>query len=243
MLLFLAAGALLAQPRDARPAFEAATVRINTSGLNGSSSNGSGSQVVMTNMTMKRLIERAYSLKPYQVTGPAWMENVHVDIAAKYPLNMKDGDRPLMLRTLLEDQFQLSVHRETKDLPGYALVVAKGGFKLKAGPAGDEEIDHYGKSPEILKAKNTTMGNLADHLARILGDTLVDRTGVEGAYDFELRWTVEDAGPGAGETDRAAAKMFAIQNALGTIGVRLQAEKVPVEVIVVDHLERAPRDN
>lgn len=83
----------------------------------------------MTNVALKRLIERAYGVKPDQVTGPDWMEDVRCDIAAKYPPDTKSEDRPIMLRTLLEDRFKLATHRESRDLPGYALMVAK---RLKA---------------------------------------------------------------------------------------------------------------
>src|SRR5215831_11178103 len=107
LVAFLAAGTASAQDR---PNFEAASVKINSSGNTGSSSNGSRGQVVMTNQTLKRLIERAYGVKPFQVIGPGWMENVRFDVAAKYPPDTKYEDRPVMLRTLLEDRFKLVVH-------------------------------------------------------------------------------------------------------------------------------------
>ncbi|SPE35763.1 conserved hypothetical protein [Candidatus Sulfopaludibacter sp. SbA3] len=92
----------------------------------------------MTNMTLRRLIERAYGVKPNQLAGPDWLNSVHFDIAAKYPHDSKPADHPLMLRTLLEDRFKLTTHRETRDIPGYVLVVAKGGFKLKPVEPGDD---------------------------------------------------------------------------------------------------------
>ncbi len=127
LLAFLAARAALAQDR---PTFEAASIKVNTGGTGGSF-NGSRGQVMMTNQTVKRLIERAYNVKPFQVIGPSWMENVRFDVAAKYPPNTKNEDRPVMLRTMLEDRFRLVVHRESREAPGYALAVAKVGFQLQ----------------------------------------------------------------------------------------------------------------
>jgi len=133
VIVLLAGGALFAQSPDARPAYEVASVKLNASGSGSSSTNGSKGQIIITNQTLKRLIERAYDVQPFQVTGPAWMESVRFDIAAKYPPDAKRVDRPLMLRTLLEDRFQLAVHRESKDLPGYALLAANQRFQTEAG--------------------------------------------------------------------------------------------------------------
>src|SRR5258708_85771 len=131
-LTIVAAGSLFAQQ-----AYEAASVKLNNSGSGNSSSNGSKGQIVFTNVTLKHLVERAFDVKPIQVTGPDWMESVRVDIVAKYPKDTKRDDEPPMLRSLLEERFKLAVHRKSQDLPGYALVVAKGGFKLKPVDAAD----------------------------------------------------------------------------------------------------------
>src|ERR1035438_8565227 len=105
----LCAGAVFAQTA-ARPAFEAAFIKANTTGSGGSSSNGTKGQIVMTNLSLKRLIERAYNVKPFQVSGPEWLENVRFDLTAKYPENTKPADRPAMLRNLLEERFRLATH-------------------------------------------------------------------------------------------------------------------------------------
>ncbi|MGA2195970.1 MAG: TIGR03435 family protein [Bryobacteraceae bacterium] len=240
MIALLAAGAVFAQPRDTRPAYEAASVKINTSGSGHSSSDGSKGQVVMTNQTLKRLIERAYNVKPLQVTGPGWMEDVRFDIAAKYPPDTKNDDHLLMLRTLLEDRFKLAVHRESKDMPGYALVVAKSGFKLKPVEPGGSGTDHNGGRVQTMTATKNSMAQLADFVARTLGEMVVDQTGIEGVYDFELRWTNEDQNPSATDLDGVPSLFTALEE---TLGLRLQPQKVPVEIVVVDHVERVPTEN
>jgi len=241
MIVLLAAGAVSGQPQDGRPAYEAAFVKLNTSGSGSRSSNGSRGQIVMTNQTLKRLIERAYGVKPFQVTGPGWMETVCFDIVAKYPPDTRYEDRPLMLRTLLEDRFKLAVHRESKDMPGYALVVAKGGFKLKpVEPAGGSGTDHNGGRVETMTAKKTSMAELAELVGRFLGETVVDKTGIEGVYDFALRWTKDDLDPNGTDAASAPTLFIALQE---TLGLRLQPQKVPVEIVVVDHVERVPTEN
>ena len=191
-------------------------------------------------MTMKRLIERAYDVKPFQVTGPEWMQNVHFDILAKFPPDTKDDDRAIMLRTLLEERFKLAVHKESKEVSGYALVVAKRGFKLKPVEAGGSSINTNGGRVITLRAKKASMAALADLVARNLGAMVVDRTGLEGVYDFEMRWTNDDQIAGGSDADAAPSLFTALQE---TLGLRLQAQKVPFEVVVVDHVERVPTEN
>jgi uncharacterized protein (TIGR03435 family) len=240
MCIFLLAGAVFAQT-DARPAYEAAFIKANTTGSGNSSSNGTKGQVVITNLTLKRLVERAYNVKPFQVTGPEWMENVRFDITAKYPEGTKSSDRPTMLRTLLEERFKLAAHAESRELPGYALVVAKGGLKLKPAESneGQGTSSNSNNNAVTLKVTSIPMSDVADYLARRLNSSVVDRTGVDGAYTFELHWTLDDSnGP-----DGGAAEFAAIQEAIGTLGLHLQATKVPVQMTVVDHIERAPTEN
>jgi uncharacterized protein (TIGR03435 family) len=242
MIVLLAVHAAFAQPQDTRPAYEAASVKLNTSGSGNSTTNGSRGQIVFNNVTLKRLIERAYGVKPFQVAGPDWMEAVRFDIAAKYPPETKNDDRFVMLRTLLEDRFKLAVHRQSKDLPGYALMVAKSGFKLKPVEPGGADTGTNGGRVRTLTAKRTSMPLLADLLARSLGEMVVDKTGIEGVYNFEFRWTNGDPNPSSADADAdAAPSLFtALQE---TLGLRLQTQKVPVEMIVVDHVQRAPIEN
>jgi uncharacterized protein (TIGR03435 family) len=147
-----------------------------------------------------------------------------------------------MLRTLLEDRFKLAVHHETKDMPGYALVVAKGGFKLKpVEPNGSSgTTSNGGAHVRTLTAKKSSMADLAADIARSLGQMVVDKTAVEGVFDFELRFTTDDLSSNASDVDGIPSLFTALRD---TLGLRLQPEKVPVDIIVVDHLERVPVDN
>jgi len=231
-----------AQAQDTRPAYEVASIKPNESGSGSNRTDGSKGQVVFINQTLKRLIERAYAAKPFQVTGPGWMADLRFDVVAKYPANTNKNDHPLMLRTLLEDRFKLAVHHETKDMPGYALVVAKGGFKLKPVESNGSSGTTSGNSGRVrtLTAKKSSMAVLADDVARSLGEMVVDKTGIEGVYDFELRFTTDDLSSNASDMDGFPSLFTALMD---TLGLRLQPEKVPVDIIVIDHLERIPTDN
>jgi uncharacterized protein (TIGR03435 family) len=239
MIGILAAAALFAQLQPARPAYEAAVVKVNTSGSNSTSANGTKSQIVFTNYSLRRLVEWAYNVKPFQVTGPGWLENVRFDIAAKYPPDTKSEDRPPMLRTLLEDRFKLVVHRESKDMPGYALMVAKSGFKLRpAEPGGNSTSTTNHGHLQIWTIKGS-MALLVDLLARDLGVSVVDKTALDGVYDIALRWN-DDQTPNGADADAAPSLFTALQE---TLGLHLQPQKVAVEIIVVDSAERSPTEN
>jgi len=239
-IVLLAANAAPVLAQDKNPAYEAASVKVNNSGTNSSRSSGSKGQVVFTNVPLKRLVERAYGVKPFQVTGPAWMENVRFDIAAKYPPDTQNDDRNLMLRSLLEERFHLGVHRESKLLPGYVLVVAKSGFKLKPVEGGGASTNEEGGLVRVMKVQNGSMELLADVASRILGVMVVDKTNIQGVYDFELRFVTEDRPPSGTEADTTPTLFVALEQ---NLGVRLQVQKVPVDMVVVDRLERVPTEN
>jgi uncharacterized protein (TIGR03435 family) len=243
-MMFLAAFAASAQTADTRPSYEAAFLKANTTASNGSSSNGSKGQVVMVNQSLRRLVERAYNVKPFQVVAPDWLDGLRFDITAKYPEGSKNSDRPAMLRTLLEDRFKLAAHTETKELPGYSLALAKGGLKIQpveVGKDGGGTSSNDNNHVVTLKVTAIEMSELADYLARRLGSVVVDKTGAQGAYTFELHWSLDD--PNGGPAAAAAAEFAAVQEAIGSLGLRLQATKVPTQVVVVDHLERVPTEN
>jgi uncharacterized protein (TIGR03435 family) len=231
MVLFLAAGVMFAQ----RPTYEAAEIKVDTSGTDDDSSKGTLGQVLMHNMTLKSLIERAYTVTPPQVLGPDWLGNVRFDIAAKYPADTKPEDRDLMLRTLLEDRLKLAAHRETKEMPGYVMSVVKSGFKLKPVEPGPGGTSSHGGAVRTLTATKISLKDFTKFLARNLGQTVVDKTGVDGVYDFEIKWSREDL-DGA-----EAAPLFTVLQ--DQLGLKLQPQKVPVEVIVVVHAEKSPVEN
>ena len=123
----------LAHAQLASPAFDVATIKPNKSVEPGGGSRFAGSSYVGTNVTLKRVIRLAYGPIQEFVGGPGWIETEHYDITAKTEGNPSREQLQLMLRSLLADRFKLVVHKETRDLPAYALVLARRDGKL--GPS------------------------------------------------------------------------------------------------------------
>jgi uncharacterized protein (TIGR03435 family) len=222
-------------------AFEVASVRLNNSGDHHSSSHNSNGELITNNVSLKQLIERAYNVKDYSLAGPDWLDSVRLDIVAKPPAGSEKDQLQPMMRALLIDRFKLQTHREPKTLSAYALLVAKGGTKLSPSgePKGKSSTD---SEPGKLIAKGATMVKLADFLSGRLELPVVDKTGVDGAFDFTLNWTPDPTT----ENDRpdpnsSAPSLFtALQEQLG---LRLQKDKLPIQILVVDHVEKEPVEN
>lgn len=224
------------------PAFEAASVKLNTSGSGSGGSKGSEGQTVFTNVPLRRLIERAYSVKPFQLMCPDWVDNVRFDITAKYPGGTTGEQLNLMLRTLLAERFHLAIHRESKEMQAYALLVAKNGPKLEeTKEAGNSTSTNRGRFEDRV----VSMAGFADQLANQLEHPVVDKTGLAGSYKLKMEWTPDDQpagrGDGASGDPTLGPSIFtALQEQLG---LKLQTQKLPVEIIVVDHVDRVPVEN
>jgi len=230
----------LAQP----PVFEVASIRSHkpAAAVEGRESIDSvPGSLTIRNASLNACIKWAYLVRDYQISGPAWLTAEKYDITAKAA-----GPAPLnqlrqMLRTLLTDRFQLQFHRETKELPVYALVAAKSGPKLhKAEPGGNTGMK--GENGAFV-FHGTSMPQFADDLSILsqVGRPVLDRTGIPGVFDFNLKF-----GESNDEMKRAliagdGASVFTlIQEQLG---LKLEARKGPVEMLVIDHVERAPGEN
>ncbi len=164
------------------------------------------------NVTLRDVIESAYDLKEYQLTGPDWMNSSRFNIAATLPPGTSKENFALMVQTLLKDRFALASHRETKELPAFALTVAKGGPKLpvatddppEAAPvAGGRGGRGGGLGPlrngmimvrpgGHIAAKGIPVADFGEALSRLLDRPVVDQTGLTGKYDFKLDYTPDE---------------------------------------------------
>jgi uncharacterized protein (TIGR03435 family) len=231
-----------------------------------------------TGMTVKFLVTIAYDVKDFQVSGgPGWVNSERYDIQAKEPDSIAQEMEKLpreqwrqlaesMLQSLLVDRFQLKLTRGTKDMPAYALVVAKNGPKLhevkledtpataSSGPGGHPHGPMMRMQPGELNGQGIGLSFLASVLSQQLGRTVLDQTGLKGNYDLTLKWTPEQGegimvgGPGGGPPpegappppDASGPSIFtAVEEQLG---LKLQATKAPAEVLVIDHVEK-PSEN
>lgn len=193
------------------------------------------------------LIVLAYGLHtPEQIVNlPSWASSDGLDIKARVDEETAAQWRKLpdaeverrqlpMIQSLLAGRFQLRVHREIRQLPILKLVVAKGGPKLKVSPA--DAWPASGMSNGEISGHATSMHTFVFNLSHEMGRQVVDETGLTGSYDFELRWTPDDQ---QGTPDAGPSVFTALEEQLG---LKLVSAKGPVEVIIIDHIER-PSEN
>jgi uncharacterized protein (TIGR03435 family) len=232
-----------------QPAFEVASVKP-LEGLRGQmyAFSSSGPRVRYTAYAAIHLVMEAYNLKDYQVTfapnapPPSGGEYgmAYYDVEAKAEgdrARTRDEFRP-MLQTLLAGRFRLRVHREMKEILGYALLVGKGGPKLKDSPPDATESAHIGVNGRNLSiaASRMSMGGLADMIPGVffVDRPVVDRTGLAGTYDFKIEATPEPRMM-SNDPDLTDISIFA---AVQQLGLKLETQQVKIEVLVVDHVEK-----
>jgi uncharacterized protein (TIGR03435 family) len=240
------------------PEFEVASIRLNNSGSGSSRADFDHGRFTATNEGIKGLIQYdAYGVAGPQIEGgPAWLASERFDIEAKVDEatavqmeRLGPEERSQMKRQLIEqllsDRFKLAVHWETKELPVYALVRAKGGEKLT--PTTDTSgSSGTSSNPGRLKASGITMARLAETLTSILnrevGRVVVDRTGLEGRYNFTLEWSPLD-GSSSSAANGSQGSGPSIFTALEEqLGLKLESGKGPVKILVIDRVEQ-PSEN
>jgi uncharacterized protein (TIGR03435 family) len=200
-----------------------------------------GERFVARNMPLNWLIGEAYRVPNRQISGlPDGMKTEPYDIEAKAEHPVSRAQTMLMLRSLLEDRFKLAVRRETKELSAQVLMVAKGGPKMDENHDGaDLAIKKI--SGNKLSYHNMPMSLFANMLAGAVDDTIVDQTGLTGSYDFTLDYYQGPGGSGVKEGREPAPDPNgpSLQTALREqLGLRLESRKGPVEMLMVEHIER-----
>ena len=237
--------ALAKRPPAPAKSFDVASVKVNKSGgINTISGRGgsirpSRGQIAMENVTLWKALGFAYGIgedKDYAITGPDWLRSERYDIVAKVPPETSWPQITAMMQTLLTERFKMAAHRETREMPVYALVPAKDGPKLH-----EVEPGHGGFSigRGVVKAQGGTMDAFAARLGQVLDRPVLDQTGIKGVYAFTLEWT-PDPGPGEPAADAGMSIFTAIQQQLG---LKLEARRGPVEILVVDRADKVPIEN
>jgi uncharacterized protein (TIGR03435 family) len=202
------------------------------------------------NLSIRDLIQYAYNQPKSQILGgPPWLDSAMYDIDAKsdpeQDARLKGmsseaaaQQKRLMVLALLTERFALTAHSETRELPIYNLLQAKGGAKFQPSTRDGTTID-TGRSRMHIAGGDDTIGLLARELAQSQGRVVVNKTGLTGRYDLTLRWTPDDAPPpllnGAPDPNAPPGLFTAIQEQLG---LKLEPAKGPVQVLVIDHIEQ-----
>ena len=283
------------------PSFEVASIKPAAPmaegrmmvGIQGGPETPKPGQMTFTNVSLADLLKTAYEVKEYQISGPDSLRTVRFDISAKVPAGTTKAESRLMLQSLLAERFKFVLHHSTKESNIYALLVAKGGPKLKETPkdtpgadpnvppaAPDMKNVRMGKDgmPEIpaggpkgrmmimmvpggrmkMNVSGTTIAKFTDALAMQLDRPVVDMTGLTAEYDIVLDFAPDmgamqakmaamGAGPpppgmvpDANDPNGAATIFSALQDQLG---LRLEARKGPVDLLVIDSFEKTPTEN
>lgn len=268
-VLTVACGALAqGQP----PKFEVATIKLAPAGAYGMFVRfDPGGRVSLTNMTLKGMIGFAWNLQPFQVSGgPPWIDSTRYVVAAKPDGSPKSSEIPAMVQALLAERFQLAVHHGTQELPIYAVVLARKDGKLgprltqtkegsctifdpskprpQPGAPRPRFCGTSGVSPNRLTAIGIPIANLAPMLQMVLDRTVIDKTGLTGNFDLTMEWSPDETqalqgppdAPKPPPSDSAGPSIFtAIQEQLG---LKLESEKGPVDVLIIDRAERPSGD-
>jgi len=241
---------------QAQPAFEVASVKVahggsgwkggchgidSRYGPNEASSAVPLGRCVITDARLSHLLAIAFPFRALQFLkgGPDWATfgdlRFNIEAKAEDPAKATEEQLGQMLRALLIERFSLKFHRETQDMPGFALVVAKNGPKLREA-AGEETVTSFSPSfkpiqgqPTTLNARGCSMSRLADIFTQMGERPVNDETGLKSAYDFRLSWD-ETNGP---------SLVTALQEQLG---LRLESKKVPVTVFVIESAHK-PMEN
>ena len=232
----LMASALFGQAPLPISTFDVASIKANPTATGGSGVNTGRGRLTATNVTLRRLIQSAFDVNDFQIVGgPGWIGTEKYDIDAKADVSGVTGhvDYGPMLQALLADRFKLKVHRETKQLPVYSLVVAKSGPRLTdhTGDGGASTNTSHASGKATLTATKVSMDGFAYRLGRDLDRKVVDNTGLRGEYDVTLEWAPDP------KPDSTAPSIFtALQEQLG---LKLESTRGPVGVVVVDSAEKA----
>ena len=240
---------LLACAAYAQPSFEVASIKPVPSGAK---TDFWADRVILSpgslnirNGTIRDAMVTAYSVKDFQVAGPDLVTSARFDIAAKADGGAGDSQLKLMLQTLLAERFHLALHRETRELPVYELVLGKKALHLEKsnGPGACDVHAVMGK----MNFQSCSMAQFINFISKLhaIDRPVIDATGLEGSFDFSAM-IAESRPEGTAEAKESAEKAFQ-DGTLGIViaqqvGLRFEPRKAPVETLVVDHVER-PTEN
>jgi uncharacterized protein (TIGR03435 family) len=241
-----AAGSGVTQPkpmaRDADPGWEVVTVRPSDPNETNQAFHVEGRHVLIQRETVEYMLMVAYGLQRNQIANaPDWVKTENFD-ADGVPDTDGQPSVPqfqVMVRKLLEQRFGLKAHKEQREMEVYALRVGKDAPKLtpsKSDPNTLPSQDIYGKGVgRVLKFTNVSMGDFALMMLFEVQRPIVNQTGLNGRYDFDLRFTKDEQAAAAAEANAPPGLFTAVQEQLG---LKLDAVKAPAPVLVVDHVER-----
>jgi uncharacterized protein (TIGR03435 family) len=240
-LLLLAAGPFQPGAAAQGPAFDVATIKPSAESVkfeHDGKTEFSGETLRMQDVTVNTCIKLAYHVQDRQIAGPSWLQSDHFDITAKADGPVDEGTMKQMLQSLLADRFRLSFHREPREMKAIVLTVASGGPRLSPAAAPDAKPFRQNSANGTI-AKSMPIGEFADFLSGPLDMPVVDRTGLPGKYDFSIDFTPYLPDPAKNMDGTRPDTTSILKAALhDELGLNMEGSKAPVEVLVVDHVEK-----
>jgi uncharacterized protein (TIGR03435 family) len=244
------------QATDPSLSFEAASLKRSppnsTLTMRGGPETASPGRVTYTGLPLSLILQMAYPLERYQIEAPDWLGTEAFDIFANVPAGASRNQFRVMLRNLLAERLNLRVHREEREVNAFALVVGKGGAKMRKteslppdlgaslapGPGLPARTQMVPGGGMRILGERLELGSLARTLSGVMHRPVLDRTGLVGSYDFQCEFVLPEA---SGPADGMLPDVFhALQDALG---LRLEPTKATIEFLVIDHIEKVPRPN
>lgn len=238
----VAAFAAFAQLSEKAAEFDAASVKLSAAGPEGRPRGRiteTPGRLSIVSMQLRPIVAWAYHVQPSQVSGPSSLETEWYDIIATTTSGGGQEQLRQMLRRLLQDRFKLAFRRKTQALPAYVLTRPKGTSKLRESTeAGETGTDAGGQA--MINIKRATVAQFAQLLSNPLKSPVVDMTGLKGLYDFKLDIVPYiEGGVRDGVDDRKLDIPDIVSQAIqDQLGLKLELRKVPIEVLVVEHVER-----
>jgi len=234
---------------DASPGFEVATIKPSKPGTPGRLFTFRGTHLMTLNTSVVNLITFAYDVQQKQIVGgPDWLssDKFDVDGVPDVPGTPDPAQLKMLVQKLLADRFQLKFHRDTKEMSAYVLTVAKNGPKLEKSQGDPNGLPSlFFRQLGVLTVINATMADFAQVMQGAVFDRpVVDQTGLQGKWDFTLKWTPDESQfsdmgikvpPPSDAADAPPPLFTAIQE---QIGLKLEAGKAQVPVLVLDHVEQ-----
>jgi uncharacterized protein (TIGR03435 family) len=258
LMAVVAALGLRAQSTEPRPAFEVVSITPRDNNQRPRPPRIDPGRVSYPNASLLFLIARAYDVSMYQIKAPSWVGEPHFfSFSAKIPEGASEAQIPAMLQTMLADRFALKVHWESQVQPVFALVVGKGGSKLKksnlsiaANGADGRPTSSLDVHPDTghFAFRTTTMAQFARFLSSQLGRPVIDMTEMQGMFDLEFEANpaeldglrkISAAGDSAVD-DSAYSSIFTAMQALG---LKLESRKAPIKHLIVDSALKVPTEN
>jgi uncharacterized protein (TIGR03435 family) len=203
--------------------------------------------VTMRNVNLKSCIRWAYHVTEYQVAGPGWLDSDRYEIVGKAAGPATEEQLRLMMQVLLQERFKLAVHRQIKELSAYVLVVGKGGLNVQESKTEGETVIEPNQKQLSVTVQRAPVSQLAEMLGNVLRAPIVDQTGLKGRYDVTLnvaKYAADMAAQGK-SIDNGPMDPFALISMIlqDEFGLKLEAKKMPLDMVIVDHAEKAPVEN